>query len=154
MTLTIDHWVDLQPQQVRQPLLNEMHEAGVTALGQTDETQRTFYTGLFTGYAVGFGLITREALDRARMQPGASAVHIDFRRPRWNDDTDTLWACGVRHGYSLATSENPDADECALCGERIVKSTDDFEGCDDGVFCPFECMAIWHANGPTTCGGE
>lgn len=155
MSITVDQWTDLQPASVRAPLLAEMHSASAEALTDTDPMRRAFNTGLFTGYAVGFGLITREALDTARLTPGSSAVHIDFRQPRWNDDPDTLWACGVRHGYALATSEHPHADVCALCGERIIPDLDNYEQCIDGRYCENgECFHDWHANGPSLCRME
>lgn len=139
MTTTLD----LVP--VRDPLLNEMREAGRQALCESDPQRTAFYSGLFTGYAVGFGLIDRDALDRARLQPGSEPLHIDFRRPRFDDDPDTLWACGVRHGYLLATSERPDATDCGLCGERIT-SDDDTESCEHDTFCDGAgCIQTWHA---------
>lgn len=138
----------------RQPLRAEMFTAFDDALNEQDPQRQRFLIGLGLGYAVAFGLVTREALDRARLHPGASNIHIDFRRPRFDDDEDTLWACGVRHGYALATSERSDADECAMCGERLTED-DDFTVCLDGRFCDNgECEHDWHANGPTTCGDE
>jgi hypothetical protein len=158
MTLTIDaidHWTRIQPEQARDPLLTEMATASVAAVRETDPMRQAFHTGLFTGYAVGFGLVTREALDRARRTPWSSNVHVDFWRPSTFADTDTAWACGVRHGYYLATSERPDADDCLMCGERLIEALDDITYCDDGAFCGIDdCRRLWHANGPTTCGGE
>lgn len=160
MTLTadaIDHWTEIQPVKARNPLLDEMHDAGKTALTETDPHRQAFHAGLFTGYAVGFGLVTREALDRARRAPYSANVHLDFRRPRPYDDDTTLWACGVRHGYYLATSERPDADECALCGERLIEKLDDTEWCTCGLFCGIDGhRREWHAaNGsPTGCTDE
>lgn len=138
----------------RNPLVDEMHEAFVQALAETDPQRNRFYAGLGIGYAVAFGLVTREALTRARLNRHAVNMHIDFRRPRFDDDEDTLWACGVRHGYALGTSERSDADECAMCGERLTDD-DDTQRCADGQFCDNgECFTDWHANGPTTCGDE
>lgn len=141
----------------RNPLLAEMMTAYETALTLPQGSrERRFYEGLGLGYAVAFGFVTREALDAARRQPGASNVHIDFRQPRFDDDEETLWACGVRHGYALGTSEQVDADECVACGERLTDD-DDPDVCDDGYFCPphiNDCRAVWHQNGPAHCIGE
>lgn len=148
MTLTtdaIDHWTRIQPAHARNPLLTEMADASVAAVNETDPMRQAFHAGLFTGYAVGFGLVTREALDRARREPFSSNIHLDFWRPSSSADTDTAWACGVRHGYYLATSEQPAADECVLCGERIVEDVDDADWCTDGLFCgPQDCRNTWH----------
>ena len=130
----------------RTPLIAEMHDALDSALTTPplDSQRRRFYLGLTLGYGVAFGIIDRQVLDRARRQPGSSNVHFDFRRPRFDDDDDTLWACGVRHGYSLGTSERPDADECGLCGERITDD-DDTDSCEHGVYCADEgCIRDWH----------
>ena len=136
----------------RTPLIAEMHEALDTALltPDTDSQRKRFYIGLALGYGVAFGIIDRQVLDRARRQPGAENRHIDVRRGRWDDDDETLWACGVRHGYALGTSERPDADDCAMCGERITED-DDYDQCLDGRFCPIDCSHDWHANGPHAC---
>lgn len=136
----------------RQPLVAEMHEALDLALTTPDEDsqRKRFYIGLALGYGVAFGIIDRQVLDRARRQPGASNIHIDFRRARFDDDDETLWACGVRHGYALGTSERPDADECAMCGERITED-DDYDQCLDGRFCLLGCSRDWHASGPHAC---
>lgn len=154
MTMTVDavdHWTRLDPAPARNPLLAEMTTAATEAI-TSDGTSRAFYTGLFTGYAVGFGLVTREALERARREPRSANLHLDFRHPSRYDDDTTWWACGVRHGYYLATSERPDADECLLCGERLIENLDDTEACEDGVFCGMDgCKKLWHANGPHAC---
>lgn len=137
----------------RNPLLTEMMAAFETALTlPTDTPARRFHEGLGLGYGVAFGIVDRQALDRARRALHASNIHLDFRRPNPYDDDDTLWACGVRHGYYLGTSEQPDAEDCAMCGERLT-ADDDAERCDDGWFCGFgsDCSRIWHANGPHTC---
>lgn len=146
MSLTIDQWTDTKPSPARAPLLAEMQQAGADALNQTDPLRQAFYTGLFTGYAVGFGLVTREALDRARLQPGAVNQHIDVRRPRHDDDPDTLWACGVRHGFYLGTSERQDAYDCDLCGERLTDD-DEIDLCEHGRFCGTGCIQDWHFPG-------
>lgn len=152
----LDHWTDLHlEEQVRQPLIEEMHEASRQALVETDPLRRAFFTGLFTGYAVAFGLVTREALERARRTPFSTNLHVDFWRPSSFADDDTYWATGVRHGYYLGTSERPDADECVLDGERICRDLDDHDSCMDGVFCAMErCSADWHANGGSICKME
>lgn len=151
MTLTddaIDHWTRIEPAPARGPLLAEMADAAETALDPTiSDERRSFYSGLFTGYAVGFGLVSREVLDRARREPRSSATHIDFRRPRFGDDTTTWWACGVRHGYLLSTSEHPYADSCVLCGERLIEDVDDTDCCTDGLFCGWDDhRREWHGH--------
>jgi hypothetical protein len=144
----VDHWVNLHQQTIRKPLLNEMHQTAEEALAESDPMRKAFLTGMHTGYAVGFGLVTREALTRARRTPGSANVHIDFRKPRGFDDEDTLWACGVRHGYYLGTSERLDATACDMCGERIVDALDEVESCEHGAFCDGEgCIQYFHSGG-------
>lgn len=141
----------------RNPLLDEMMAAFNTALTLPAATsERRFHEGLGLGYGVAFGIVDRQVLDRARRALHASNIHYEFRRPNPFDDDDTLWACGVRHGYALGTSEHRTAEDCSLCGERIIPDDDDYERCDDGFFCGAgsDCSQIWHANGPHTCGGN
>jgi len=139
----------------RSPLITEMHDALDTALttAEADSQRKRFYVGLALGYGVAFGIIDRQTLDRARNQPWSSNIHFDFRRPRPFDEDETLWACGVRHGYALGTSERSDADDCAMCGERLTED-DDYDQCLDGKFCPLGCFRDWHANGPHSCDDE
>lgn len=142
----------------RPPLVREMHDALDAALNtpEADSQRRRFYTGLALGYGVAFGLIDRQVLDRARNQPFSANVHFDFRRPTGYDTDETLWACGVRHGYSLGTSERDDAEDCVACGERLTED-DDPDVCDDGHFCPAwinDCRVVWHQNGPAYCRSE
>lgn len=156
MTDPIDHWLDLPLADVRRPLRAEMFSAFNAAL-DTPETathRRAYWTGLGTGYAIAFGLVTREALSKAQRTPGAAVLSdLEVWKPSRTDE-ETSWACGVLYGYWMGTSEHPNADECATCGQRILKDLDDFEACDDGIFCPIDCKATFHANGPSTCEAE
>lgn len=152
----IDHWLDLDTRTPRKPLREEMYSAFDAAMdAPTDPPlRRAIWTGVGTGYAVAFGLVTREALDRARRTPSAICLHPDDWNPRATADEEEAWACGVLWGYYQGTSEHPDADMCVTCGQRIVTSVDDSESCPDGLFCPFDCRAIFHANGPSICAME
>jgi hypothetical protein len=155
MTATLDHWTDLHPAAARDPLLAEMHDAGRQALLEPDPQRKVYFTGLFTGYAVGFGLITREALDRARRTPFSTNLPLDFWRPHPFADADSYWATGVRRGYLLSTSEHPHADECVLCGERLIEDLDPTDWCVDGLFCELDNhRAEWHRQGPSSCQME
>lgn len=133
-------------QHIRRPLRDEMHQAFDTAMDETEPTRSAFYSGLGIGYAVAFGLVTRESLDRARLDPYARNVHIDFWRPTFGADEDSHWATGVLHGYYLGTSERSDVSECDLCGQRITPE-DDTDNCEHGTFCAGGCIRDWHVGG-------
>lgn len=140
---------------VRSPLMSEMLEAGETALREQDPLRAAFYRGLFTGYAIAFGLHDRATLDSARNTPFSANLHLDFWRPHFAADEDTYYATGVRRGYWLGTSERPDADECVLCGERLIEDLDAVDWCDDGLFCEWDDhRREWHASAghDATCG--
>lgn len=153
MAEPVDHWLDLDVQTPRKPLREEMFSAFDVAVEAPAGHRRAYWTGVGTGYAVAFGLVTREALEKARRIPGALPLTADdCWKPQ--DDEETAWACGVLYGYQQGTSELPDADECVTCGQRILTTVDDYEGCADGVFCPFDCKSTFHANGPSVCSIE
>lgn len=156
----IDHWLDLDLTTPRKPLRAEMFTAFDEALDCPLDPphRRAYWTGVGTGYAVAFGLVTREALDRARRVPGAVTLSdINTWTPGAFADEETAWACGVLFGYWQGTSEHPDADECVTCGQRILRTLDDFQECPDGMFCPDhldDCHRVFHDNGPSLCAME
>jgi hypothetical protein len=76
----------------REPIRQEMHQAFDQAMCETDEFRRRYFAGLGLGYAVAFGLVTREALDKARRTPFSVNLHVDFWRPSFFADEDSAWA--------------------------------------------------------------
>ena len=141
----VDHWLDLPVTTPRKPLRAEMYAAFDEALDcPTDPPyRRAAWTGVGTGYAVAFGLVTREALDRARRTPGALALHPDDLRVGPFSDEDEFWASGVLYGYKQGTSELPDANECGHCGQRLIERIDFPAYCQHGTFCE-EHISEWH----------
>jgi hypothetical protein len=146
MSDPVDRWVDLTVQKPRQPLLDEMHQAYQEALDTEEPFRRAYYIGVGTGYAVGFGFITREVLDRARRVPAAvTLAEFNLWKPNHYADEETAWACGVLYGYWMGTSELPDARQCEHCGTRLLDGLDDIQECEHGEFC-FDCQPDWHTN--------
>lgn len=139
----IDHWLDLDIATPREPLRQEMYAAVEQAANSPAGERRALWTGVATGYAIAFGLFTRDALDKARLVPGALTVHPDDYSPGRYGDEETAWACGVLHGYYMGTSEGLDVTTCAQCGQRRVHDVDEVAACEHGDFCP-DCVSDWH----------
>lgn len=148
MTDPVDHWLDLPVESPRKPLMWEMFSAGEQALLAPADPpyRRAAWTGVFTGYAVAFGLVTREALDRARRTPHATATHPDELRIGPFTDEDDCWASGVLYGYSQGISEHPDVQRCPTCGLNLLPDLDWTADCHHGVFCE-DHIADFHAGG-------
>lgn len=136
----------------RVPLRHEMFSAFNEALDAADQPlRRAAWTGVGTGYAVAFGLVTREMLDRARLVPGALTLHPEELPIKPSTDEEECWASGVLYGYYQGTSEQRDVTSCTHCGRRLDHDLDDIEGCHHGDFCgPEGCARDWHSGGGFT----
>jgi hypothetical protein len=150
-----DHWLDLRVAQPRKPLLDEMMSAyNCALLAPTDPGhRRAAWIGVGTGYAVAFGFVTREALERARRVPGALTVHPREFHPSPFNDVETAWASGVLYGYYLGTSEGMDVTTCTHCGQRLAHNLDYIVTCHHGDFCD-DCVTDWHRDSTPAHPGD